>query len=226
MKKKIVFCLVAAMLVFIGFMLFGCGKTEISRVEENMSEWTKVYYYAEGQNFCASLSSGLREKEYIMNGKAGENVDFALLTITPTKTVAKSYIKADITINDVKLENQELDLNASNGGFMIDLEQFLNGDEQVVVSYAGETLSLENLSKSFEIDHKKALEIATEELADKILLCRKGVNLNAECYLRVLDKKLNSLDGTFWCFSVVNINGDMFSIVISTLDGTILAKSE
>ena len=109
---------------------------------------------------------------------------------------------------------------------MADIERSLTGDETISVTFVDEALALENLSKNFAIDDKKAVEIGVAELETQITKCKHGTNLGAECYLRVLDKQENGFDELFWCFTVVNTNGENFSAVISTKDGKVLAKSE
>lgn len=222
MKKKI---FLVGLLAVVAVSLFGCGKSLEARVEENLSERTCVYYFAEGEGCYATLSSGEREEEYLLNGKSENKVDFALLSIKPSTNTAAKLIKANVSINDHS-QVYELELNDLNGAYMVDLEQRLSGDESIVVEYAGEALELQNLSKDFVIDDAKAIEIACNELAEKIDAIRKGNNLNAECYLRVLDKKANNFDDMFWCFTVVGTDKQTFSVIISTVDGSILAKSE
>ena len=221
MKKKIALVL---MFVFMGISFMGCGRTALSLVEENMSELTKVYYMAENENFYCTLASGVREQNYLMNGESGEVVDFALLTIVPNNDVKGVVVKAKVKIDGVE-EDVELEVNGLNHNFMVDLEKQLTGDEVVEVVYCGEVLCLENVSQAFEIDYKRALEIASEKLKDAIVAKQKFSKLNAECYLRVLDKKANQFDNVFWCFTVLNIDNESFSIIISTVDGSILAES-
>ncbi len=222
MKKKI---FLAGLLAVVALSLFGCGKSLQTRIEENLSEHTCVYYYAEGEGYYATLSSGEREDEYLLNGKSEKKVDFALLAIKPSVGTSEKIIKANVAINgESKL--YELELNDLNFTYMVDLEQRLSGDESISVEYAGQTLEMQNLSKDFAIDDVKAIEIACNELSDKIDGIRRGNNLNAECYLRVLDKKANNFDNMFWCFTVVTTDKQTFSVIISTVDGSILAKSE
>ena len=227
MKKVLIFGLIAMLFVIGGFVVLAnfFGKTTEERVFENMSEWTKAYFYGEGETFSASISAGEREVDYVMNGASGENVDFALLTLRPTEEMKAQIVKVDIKIGDETISAQELELNAMNGTYMADIERTLVGDETISVTFGEETVAIENLSKNFGIDDKKAVEIAVQELETQITKCKHGTSLGAECYLRVLDKKENDFDQLFWCFTVVNTKGENFSVVISTVDGKVLAKS-
>lgn len=213
------------MLTLVVVSLFGCGMSTMGLVEENMSELTKVYYMAENNDFYCTLSSGVREKNYLMNGESGEVTDFALLTIVPNQNVSGSLIKAHVKIDGVESE-VELEINGLNHNFMVDLEKAFSGNEVVEVTYEGVGLVLENVSNDFSVDYNKAIEIACKEMNEQIVAKKKFSNLNAECYLRVLDKKANQFDSVFWCFTVLNVDNESYSIVLSAEDGTVLAKSE
>lgn len=222
MKKKI---LLAFMLCFVGLSLCGCGANTLDMVKDNMSELTNVYYFGENADCYCSLSSGKREKEYLLNGQSGECVPFALLSLHPTENIAGKVVLVKVTIDGVESE-KELEINSLNSAYMVDLEKEFSGEEKIAITFNGKVLTLECLSKNFAIDSQKALEIASKELADKITMKKSFSKLNAECYLRVLDKKANKQDGVFWCFSVLNVDNENYSVIISTTDGKVLAKSK
>ena len=221
MKKKV---LLSVLLMLVCVCFVGCGKTTYDRVEDNMSELTTVYYYGEGENYYASLSSGQREENYLLNGKSEKKVDFSLLSVKTSQNLSAKLIKVKVKIGEEETE-RELEINGLNGCYMVDLEKCVTGDETIEVTYNGETVALTNLSKDFAVDDKKALEIGVKELEEKILACKSGNKLNAECYLRVLDKKANNFSDVFWCFTVINVNNESYSVIISTVDGKVLAKN-
>ncbi len=219
--SKVTLCL---MLVCLSLSLFACGKTTADYVLDNMSEWTKVYYYGESDGFYVSISSGTRENPYLLNGSSEDDVDFALVSVYFDDSVDSSVIKVSLTIDETQT-TEELELNSFSNCFMVDLETLLSGDEEIIVEYDGSSVTLENLSSSFVIDDEEAIQIATEALAEEITKLKVGSTLNAECYLIVLDKKANNFDSVFWCFTVVNADNETHSIIISTEDGSILAQS-
>lgn len=175
--------------------------------------------------FYASISSGVREEDYKMDGRSGKKVDFALLCVRPAQeNNATQKISGSLTIDGTALP-VVLELNPFNGFYMLDLERRLSGQEQISFAYAGQTIALQCESNSFAVNDLDAIRIAAENLSDKILECRRGNNLGAECYLRVLDRRTNQLDSTFWCLTVVTEQNKTYSIVISAKDGSVLAKS-
>lgn len=221
MKKKI---LIIFMLFGLTVSLFGCSSSTLDLVKENMSEMTKIYYMGENDSFYCTLAIGEREQTYLMNGQTSEKTDFALLSIVPSQNAYSNLIKAKIVIDGIESE-VELEINGLNHNYMVDLEKSLSGDEEIEVIFEDQPLKLENVSKNFGVDYLQGLEIASNEMEEQILLKKTYKNLNAECYLRILDKKANGFDGLFWCFTVMNIDNESYSIVFSAEDGKVLAKS-
>ena len=93
-------------------------------------------------------------------------------------------------------------------------------------TYDGMSLELQNLSKDFGVDYEQAISIACIELKDKIEKEKQYNDLNGECYLKVMDKRGNNFRDFFWCFTILNNQNESFSIIISTVDGSVLAKAK
>lgn len=222
MKKKI---MLSVLLICVCVTSFACGKSTFDLVTENMSEWTKVYYYGENEDCYVSLTSGQREQTYLLNGKSEDKTDFALLSISLNKKTDLSLLKVIIKIDGQECE-KELENNPLNNLFMTDLEMSLTGQEQIEIVYNQKSLTLSALSNSFAVNDVKAIEIACQNFEEQIKKKKSFNNLNAEMYLRILDKNANNFDGIFWCFTVLNVDNESWSIVISTQDGSILAKTE
>lgn len=219
MKKKIA---LTFMLLCVCGLCFGCGMSTSMYVMDNLAEVTKVYYFGQCADFYAVLNSGMREKEYLIDGKCGDCTEFALLSLKMNEVISVPAFSVKVKID---CEVLECEVEQNGMYYMYDLARELSGNENIEIIYENTTLSLVNMSKDFNVDYVKAVEIACENLKDKITLLKKGQVLNAECYLRVLDKKTNNFDEFFWCFTVVNTNDENFSIIISTKDGKVLAKS-
>lgn len=211
-------------LIVVCLSVVGCAKNTEDYVFDNLSEYTQIYYYGENENFYSTLSIGKRESDYLMNGKSENCVDFSLLCVHLEQSISSQTIVVTLNINGEESQ-KELELNTLNDIYMIDLEISLTADDNIEVEYNNSQIKLNPLSSNFSIDYKKAIKIASKELEDQILLKKSFSNLNAECYLRILDKKANNFDGMFWCFTVLNVSNESYSVIISTEDGSILAKS-
>ncbi|MDE6583659.1 MAG: hypothetical protein K2K31_03330 [Clostridia bacterium] len=221
MKKKI---FIFMLLFAVTFSFWGCGTSTLKLVKANMSEWTKVYFCGETEDFYCTLNSGVREEDYELNGKSGEVVDFALLVVKFTAQPNSSLVRLLLEI-DGEGQLIDMELNTLNNTYMFDLERQLSGTEQISVTLNDQTVDLVAISNDFAVSSDKALEIASAEFEKKILLKKSAGNLNSEFYLRVLDKKANNFDEIFWCFTVYNIDNENYSIIISAETGAILAKS-
>jgi len=222
MKK---FGILVLMLGMFGAILSGCGKKTVEFVYENMSEKTEVYFYGETTEVYASISSGKREETYLMNGISERKVDFALLAVNFYNEALGDVINVTLKIGE-KETTVSLERNSINNTYMVDLEKRLLGDESISMDYMEEHIEFANVSKDFKIGANKAIEIASKELSKFIMKEKKMSSLNSECYLRVLDKRANNFDEMFWVFTVVNIKNENYSVVISTVDGSVLSKSE
>ncbi len=221
MKKKM---FLMAFLVVLGSVLAGCESSMGRLVRQNLSECAKVYYYGENEDFYCTLSSGEREEAYFMDGRATGCVDYALLTVNFNQSKADNVVVAEISVDEEVLQ-VELELNMMNGGYMVDLERQLTGDEKISIKVADEVLQLKCLSNEFGVDWRQTLEIASQEMLEALSRKKVGGKLNCEIYLRILDKKANDMDEIFWCVTILNVDDENFSIVISTVDGAVLAKS-
>ena len=219
-KKMFLLCL----LVAVCFSFFGCKTSTLEAVKANMSEWTKTYFCGETEDFYCTLSSGVREEDYETNGVSGEVVDFALLCIKFVSAPNSSLVRINIEIDDEK-QVVDMELNTLNGTYMYDFERQLTGEENISMTLNDQTVEMVAVSNDFAVTSDKALEIASKEFETKILLKKSGMNLNSEFYLRVLDKNANNFDEIFWCFTVFNVDGENYSIIISAETGNILAKS-
>lgn len=221
--KKI--CALALILGLVSVFACGCGKKTSEYVKENMSEKTEVYFFGETSEVYATLSCGKREEVYLMNGKSEKSVDFALLTVNFFDEAVGNTITVKMNVDGAE-SLAELEFNTINSTYMVDLERNFSGTEEISLEYMDEKIQLLNVSKDFGVGADKAIEIASKEISKHIMKEKKLSSLNAECYLRVLNKKANNFEDMFWVFTVVNVKNENFSVVISTVDGSVLSKSE
>ncbi len=203
--------------------LSGCieSKDNISLVKENMSEYGEVYFFSENQNLPMSVVSGYREEPYKYDGKSNVKFDFALV-IARLDNADDEYL--EITIDGEK-QRVLLEYNYLTGTHVADLQRKLYGDETICVSYLGQEADLTCKSKDFAVSAEKAIEIGANYLNEKINKLRDGDDFDAECYLKLLDNISGGFSQVYWLFSIYSSNGEMSNVIISTLNGQILANS-
>lgn len=219
MFKKI---FVSLSLLLVVFGVTACGKTLDGYVLDNMAEITKEYYFGENDDMFVTLSVGEREEDYLLNGQATELVDYSLLVI---KFKEENILRA-ITLVVQSGEDSadvEAEYNSFNNSYMVDIVDDITIGEDFSIVYDGQTVTLSK--QNFAINYENALQIACENLSDELEAQKSYNHFNAECYLRVMSGRDNDFSELYWCFTCLNYEGESFTVVISTADGSILASS-
>lgn len=219
MFKKI---FVSLSLLLVVFGVTACGKTLDGYVLDNMAEITKEYYFGENDDIFVTLSVGEREEDYLLNGQATELVDYSLLVI---KFKEENILRA-ITLVVQSGEDSadvEAEYNSFNNSYMVDIVDDITIGEDFSIVYDGQTVTLSK--QNFAINYENALQIACENLSDELEAQKSYNHFNAECYLRVMSGLDNDFSELYWCFTCLNYEGESFTVVISTADGSILASS-
>ncbi len=224
MKEKYgVFVFAVFVFCFMSMFLFtGCEKSLKDNLQNSKAEIVENYFFAKGETFSCSISSGEREEPYSYDGRAEDMVDFSILTIffqSPSFSIL-----ADVFINEKK-RTQTLAVNPINGHYICDLKVFLKIDDKIEICFNDETLELKPLSKDFEISFEKAFVTGVEFLSSEIEnLFSKDV-FQVEIYLRVLEIQDNNFDQLFWYFGVIGKNKTNFYCIIDTQSGKIIQQN-
>lgn len=218
--KKNMWCLVALLPVIFAL---GCGAQPdmLSQVKDNMSEASDVYFASENDKLPITISSGRREEPYAYDGVSRPKCNFALV-IASLDSCESEMIT--ISINGSS-EDVILEYNYRTGTHLADLERRLSGDEEIEIKYVNEVAKMNCKSKQFNVSADEAVAIGSEKLADFIKpLC--GKEFAGECYLKILDNISGGFNEVFWLFSVLNSEGEMRNVIISTQNGAVLAGGE
>ena len=200
-------------------LMSGC--TSAVKLEDSMSEITKLYFIAEANGVNANISVGEREEDYIIDGNHTKNVDFSLIAIKFDNLLPENKIEVDVLINNVE-SKETLELNPANHYYMTDLGYALNVDDVVQIKYENFNLNFENVSNSFGVNYTQALEIATRELGAKMDGYYNGKDFNGEGYLKVLTGQNEEDDGLFWVLTIVGKNNLKNNVVLSVVNGEII----
>ena len=216
--KKLFIC---SLLLCIPLMLIGCGKT--GQLEDNISEITKTYYQGSDQSgqVHASISVGQREEPYIIDGRHQPLCDFSLFVINFDQLLEDEEITVELAING---ETQEfvMYLNPVGHQYMADLGYALGDNDKVSVTYQDYNINFDNVSDDFTISWSQALEIAKENLGERLDAFYQENNFKGECYLKILTEQNDNFDDLFWYFSVVGQNNEVANVVIDVKSGEVL----
>ncbi len=219
-KKVFLMCSIIA----VGVMVTGCGFTLNNVVLENMSEITKEFYIGESDDFYVTLSVGERESDFRYNGESTENVEKALLSIKFNESLNKNVIWIQVASGENSVQVEAF-YNELSERYMVDLIDEIEIGDTVFVNYDGSVAELEKVSADFNIQYDEAISIACENLQSELSALKSFSHFNGECYLIVLSQKENNFDELYWVFTCIPLDGENFSIIISTSDGSVIMQS-
>ena len=215
MKKYICFLFLA-----VCFLFAGCKETV--KIYDVMSEQTSLYFYGKADEFECNISVGKREERYIVDGIHGKTVDFSLVTLKVDEVV-DDRVEIVLELNG-KNSTIVLELNPLNMTYMADLGYGLKGDDSIKIVYNECEAVLNNISNSFNVDYKKAIDISMSELGREIEDFYKNKVLSCEGYLRIVEGERFGQQGYFWLFNIVGKEKSSSNILISVDDEKIILR--
>lgn len=225
MKKKIL-CLLVLTLCLFG--LTACKSSKID-LTNYLIEERNCLFTAEDDDYSVTFSTGLREKNYALDGVKNEMMDFAVLTLAridrqPILTSECQYV---LTINDEVLRGQLTKSDLDNT-FSCDLEKFVSNDSSihVKIDFQGYTFEkdLTNTTGEFTVDKTAAIKLANGELGEELNNFNKDKN-NFEAVMKIVkDYSTSDVKNYYWYVGVVAKNGETLGVLIDAVSGEVIAK--
>ena len=225
MKKKIL-CL--AILALCVFGLSACKTTKIDLGDYLVEERNNLFT-AEDDNYSVTFSSGMREKDYALDGVKGEMVDFGVLTIAriDRQPISSSGCKYILTINDEILRG-DLTKSELDNTYSCDLEKAVDNESKihVQINLTGYTFEkdLVNTSNEFSVDKSAAIKLANSELGDALNNFKKDKNSFEAVMKIVKDYSSSDVKNYYWYIGVISQNGETLGVLIDATNGEVIAK--
>lgn len=225
MKKYFIIIACAVIVAFMVALFSGCSS---SSAISNVSDDRYGVFDGECENFNATLIYGKRETPYKLDGIANELVDFAIISVNfPNKIAENEVVTYSLTAGDKK-SSGNLERNPYTNEYMVDTKLALSGDETVNLVVQSDSceetsLSLTNRSKTWEIDHEKALELGAKSLKEEINAFKK--NGGYEIQIKIATQQKTNFGTYYWNFYVISTSGKRHSVLISVSNGEILVKN-
>ena len=208
--------------------LSACGKVSVD-LNDYLIEERNHLFTANDDLYSVSLSTGMRESDYNLDGVVGEKVEFGVLTFSrndnnPLSNDQYSYV---VKINEESVSGN-LEKNPVNNSYVIDLEMSVPVDATVAVqiNFTGYTFkeTLTNTSSDFTVDSTTALTIANKELKTELENITSN-NTNIEVVMKIIKDSSNTeLNNYFWYIGVVSTTGDTLGILIDANTSEVIAK--
>lgn len=197
MKKFLVF-----ILLVLSLFNLGCN-SKLNSVTNNISELQLTYYIYEDDDYTISLISGIREKDYILDGISTESKNYCVLMLEQTNFQELNNINIRINGKDNLITPL---LNPYNNNYVYDLEIPLSSDNLISVSFDDKFFSLENLAVNFAYSYKTCIDSIIND--DKLLEFFNGNKFNGEVFIRLI--KLKDFDNIF--YQILFVSTDFSSV--------------
>ena len=218
----VVFC---ALIIFCYELFF---KVEpIKLVKNNVSEKGECFFVdATNDNVNLKVSSGTRENPYNLDGVHNEMKPFTLLIF---KTSFNGITEPSFTAKIDGTEYQGiLELNPCDGTFVTDLGILLNDNSDIAVTVNVKdmefTFTPTNLNSKWGLSFDEALDVGLENMKGIVESLIENGKFSGECYVKVISDPNGVLNIYYYYIGIVDLSGNMYSIVLDTADGKVLSK--
>ena len=227
MKKNIILSLIV--LFVCCFVLTGCQKQDPKeKMINNLSEIRKNCWSCETSKGYTTFMTGEREESYNIDGVHTKNKEFGVISVifktTNSANLAPTYT---LKVNEETFEGS-LEKNPYANSYMADVGKAFSSDSVISLTVKfedfEENFTLNSVSDNFKVSWEKALEIANENMQDKITEVFGNKAVGGETYLRIINGEDVNFNTYYWYFSIVDKNQKTSTIIINTETGEILAK--
>ena len=229
MKKNFKKVLIFAMFVFSLVTFSACGSSKFD-IQKHLIEKRENLFVASDNLYSVTFSTGMREKDYNLDGTVNELIPFGVLTLcrndnNPLANDTYTYV---VKIDD-KSYTGFLEKNPTDNSYSADLEVSTTGKEVIntQISFTGYSFNqdMSNVTNDFEVDTNCALKIAEKTLKDEIKNITSNKNVKIEVVMKtVKDYSSSELKNYYWYVGVVSTNGDTLGVLIDVNSGEIIAK--
>lgn len=223
--KKII---LLSMCLIILIAAFGCN-SEADRIENSISEIRMDIYEGRGEFFDVSIYIGKRENPYNLDGISEKLIDYCLINVMPAEELEEGYALS-FTLNGGKYnESGTLSEDPATGKFRIDLGKYHAGITELNITLGcGEITESVIVTSKFDssmIRWKDALDIAKENLSESFNSAFNDKDFHGEIFIRFVNNPLMGEDKYFWYVMLRDRGGKMSTVLIDSIDSTVVAKN-
>ncbi len=200
----------------------GCTSKMLKLTQNNIAEVRYNIYAGTGGTIHATFMSGMREKNYVVNGYATELIPFGVLTFTlpdteNTKPEQATYI---LKYGTTRYEG-ELEVNPFDGTYVADIKQVIDDtaslDVEVVMGNTVQNITLNKVNSDWKVDHAKALKIATKKCDAHLKKYVVDNYFEGEVYIKIINEP--NTPNYYWYVSFLNRNATNVAALIDPISG-------
>ena len=228
MKLKFKKVVISILCVICLICLFGCHNQKLFDMAlNNVAEVRELMFCGSNKNIKATLISGFREEDYVVNGYCADPMEFGVLTFEVLADVSfLENVNYVLTIGSVRFDGK-LEHNPYNDTYVCDIQKRITPGQNIFAKIiAGdfvENVELFTVTNNWVLDYKAALKTACIELDDELNEFVKDEQFCGECYIKILND--DELDGTYyWFVNFVSRFGKNYAVVVDPITAEILAK--
>lgn len=226
MKKFLYVLLMLPMFLFAGCSnnnLFNLAKNNIAEARYNL-------YVGETENLKVMLTSGIRESDYVINGYCSDPCDFGVLTFNfKTQITLPETVNYVLTVGTVRFDGV-LEQNPYDGSYVCDVKTIVNSSDvvsaKIIAGEFVESVELTCVNQNWNVDYIKALNLACDELNQKISTFIENDQFLGECYIKILNDDELGANCYYWYVNFVSRKGENYACIIDPISNEIMAKKE
>lgn len=215
-------CLILTM----AFVLSSCGKRNIEIFRNNISEARYNFYTGEVGEYKVSLTCGVRESDFKLNGYHTTNVEFGVLTIVLPSDVEYTGSATYKIEYGNKTTSGNLEQNPFDFSLMADIGFIIKDIDEIKVTFKmgsiTKFINLHDVTKNFNYNYDSALELFVNENYKELKSFVDGNELKAEVYIKIMYN--NEIDSNYYyLIRVIGRQGNVLSGIVNPINGEILA---
>ena len=222
MKSRKVFIFFTLFMVF--FLVSGCKNNIYTICKKEISETRTCYYFGKNDKYVASVTSGEREEEYILNGEHTKNVPYTVLVVDFIETKLNTLPNFELSI-DGKIYSGEMELNPFNGTFCVDLGVQIEDNLDVELSLLEESKKMDLISVSslWQVDYSLAFDIAINAFGERLNNYIENGKLQGEIFQKLISLNRYSAEDIYWNICLFLKNGEILTCTIDVITGQVVA---
>lgn len=207
------------------FVLISCKKSDLEFYSESISEARYNYYFGEITGYEMSLTCGVRETDFRLDGYHTENIEFGVITIKiPTDIEFNNNATYRLDYGN-KTTSGTLEQNPFDMSLMADIG-FVIDEDSVKITFKMDNivkvLTLNNVTTNFNYNYISAFELFIKENSKGLKEFVDDGEFKAEVYIKIIHD--NTIDsGYYFLIRVIGRNGKVLSGIVNPITGEILA---
>jgi hypothetical protein len=210
--------------LFLAVVLCSCASS-FDKNDKVISEIRVNRYEGSVASNFAYAVTGEREKDYKVDGKSGERVDFFILTV---EGVFSSAPKCEFTLNGKEYKG-EMKKHPFGESYSFEVcEKITEKQVAVSVEIDGERHSATLVSVLAENakTHSFAFSVAQKELSSAINPHLKNGVFDGEVYIRIVPNPVSDDGKYFWYVAFYKSADECFSVLIDIESGEVIASKK